>query len=62
MCATASRSFVMRDNAGVLPVGRRQFGVGLERVRSFAHAEMELKIRDADARIGGVHSMVMQAT
>ena len=61
MCVAASRSFVMRDNAGVLPVGRRQLGVGLEMVRSFAHAEMELKIRDADARIGGVHSMVLQA-
>ena len=61
MCVAASRSFVMRDNAGVLPVGRPQLGVGLEMVRSFAHAELELKIRDADARIGGVHSMVLQA-
>ena len=57
MCVAASRCLEIRDGAGVLPVGQRQIGVGLETTRSFAHAEMELKIRDAHARIGGVHSM-----
>ncbi len=57
MRVAASRCLEMRDDAGVLPVGQRQLGAGLETTRSFAHAEMELKIRDAHARIGGVHSM-----